>query len=233
MNPIVILDKPIKKQNAYLSRLTVNGKRTVKINIPYGILKQALVLSNKQGFLAEIRVPVNDYSVEYMTSIENACVKELIKENANWFKNGLCSDKITDMLETCISRGTSLHVYASNVRSSGISDDGLISINEWFEKYKNLTKVALTIACDGLYIYSDKYGLRWVITEIREYQEPEDISPDIDELVAYWKDKTVLHIEKLEKSLSNLKEIYKNINSNNLETEVEKLNMEFSQNNFI
>lgn len=233
MKPIVILDKPVKKQNYYVARLSVNGKRMIKLNIPYGILKQSLILSNKQGFLAEIRVPVNDYSLEYISAIENACIKTLIKENNNWFENSLNADRIGEMLESCITRGSSLHIYGSNLRSSGISEDGLLSINEWFEKYKNLTKVALTIVCDGLYIYPDKYGLRWVITEIREYQEPEDISPDMGELVAYWKDKITGRIQRLEQSLLNLKNIYEHINENNLEKEVEKLNMEFSQNNFI
>ena len=231
----VSLDKPVKKTNSYLSKLSVNGKKTVKLNIPYGVLKQSLVLSNKQGYLVDIRVPLNDYSVEYITNIEDACIKELIKANSMWFKNGLNAEAIPSMLESCISRGTSLHIYASNIRSSGVCSEGLINIDEWLEKYKKSTKVSLTIVCDGLYIYPDKFGLRWIITEIREYQEPEDISPDMNELVMYWKDKATQYIEDLEikkgvleKKITTLTEIFNNINSNNIETEIEKLNVEFS-----
>lgn len=232
---VVSLDKPIKKTNSFLSRLSVNGKKLVKLKIPYGVLKQSLVLSNKQGYLVDIRVPLNDYSVEYITHLEQACIKELIRENGNWFNNSLNSELIPSMLDTCVSRGTSLHVYASNVRSSGVGEDGcLLDIDEWFSKYTNSTKVSLTLICDGLYIYPDKFGLRWIITEISEYQEPEDISPDMNELVMYWKDKATRYIEDLERKkneletkIVNLKEVCKNINSNNIETEIEKLNVEF------
>lgn len=235
MLAVISLDKPIKKSTSYLSRLTVNGKKIVKLSIPYGVLKQSLVLTNKQGYLVDVRVPLNDYSVEYISAIEKQCVKELIKQNSNWFKNGLNADAIPSMLESCISRDTSLHIYASNIRSSGICGEGLISIEEWFSKYKNLTKVSLKIVCDGLYIYPDKFGLRWIITEIQEYQEPEDITPDMDELVVYWKDKAERRIEELEAQkkdieteIENLHEICKNMNSSNIDSEIKKLNMVFS-----
>jgi hypothetical protein len=232
----IVVEKPIKKKNAYLSRVYLYGKKPIKLNIPYGILKQSLLLSNKQGFQVEIRVPANDYSVDYMKTLEETCVNEMIKENKNWFKNGLSADKISSMIESCVSRNTSLHVYASNLRTSGLTDDGsFIPINEWFEKYSNImSKVSLTLICDGLYIYPNKFGLRWVITEIQEYQEPEDIGPDIDELVAEWKEKIQTRIEEFEEKIQKLKNIHKNINSKNLDTEIEKLiEMGFSQNNFI
>jgi len=231
----VSLDKPVKKNSSFLSRVSVNGKRILKLNIPYGVLKQSLVLTNKQGYLVDIRVPLNDYSVEYISAIEKECIKELIKENANWFKNGLNADAIPGMLESCISRDTSLHIYASNLRSSGVCSEGLVDIDEWFAMHKNLTKVSLKIVCDGLYIYSDKFGLRWIITEIQEYQEPEDIGPDMDELVVYWKDKSTRYIEELESQknqldskIAHLKDICENMNSSNIDVEIKKLNLVFS-----
>jgi hypothetical protein len=231
----VSLDKPVKKNTSYHSRLSVNGKKIVKLNIPYGVLKQSLVLTNKQGYLVDIRVPINDYSVEYISAIEKQCITELVKQNANWFKNGLNADAIPSMLESCISRDTSLHIYASNIRSSGVCSEGLVGIDEWFSKYKKLTKVSLKIVCDGLYIYPDKFGLRWIITEIQEYQEPEDISPDMDELLIYWKDKTDRHIKELESKkkeiedkIVNLTNICENLNPSNIDDEIKKLNMVFS-----
>lgn len=231
----VSLDKPVKKSTSYLSRLSVNGKKIVKLNIPYGVLKQSLLLTNKQGYLVDIRVPANDYSVEYISAIEKQCIAQLIKENSNWFKNGLNADAIPSMLESCISRETSLHIYASNIRSSGVCSDGFMDIDDWFSSHKNFTKVSLKIVCDGLYIYPDKFGLRWIITEIQEYQEPEDIGPDMDELVLYWKDKAERHIDELERQknqladkIAELKQICENMNSSNIDTEMKKLNMVFS-----
>jgi hypothetical protein len=232
---VISLDKPVKKKNSYLSRLSVNGKRNIKLCIPYGVLKQSLALTNKQGYFVDIRVPLNDYSVEYISTIEKQCIAELIKQNANWFKNGLNADAIPSMLESCISRDTSLHIYASNIRSSGVCSEGLVDIDDWFNKYKKLTKVSLKIVCDGLYIFPDKFGLRWIITEIQEYQEPEDISPDMDELVLYWKDKAAKYIEELkskknelEDKIADLTDICENMNSSNIEDEIKKLNMVFS-----
>jgi hypothetical protein len=79
------------------------------------------------------------------------------------------------------------------------------------------------IVCDGLYIYPDKFGLRWIITEIQEYQEPEDISPDMDELLIYWKDKTDRHIKELESKKKEIEDkiviltnICENLNPSNL-----------------
>lgn len=228
----MLVHSPIKKNNYYCSRITTDAKKVIKLRIPHSIIKNYLSLSNRQGYLIDIRVPLDDFALEKIHEMEDTCVKEMISKNKEWFENSLSEDKIHKLFESCVSSKEFLRVYASNVRSIGIkTDESRVDIDDWLLsiKKKMPAQVCLTIVCDGMFIYPDKFGLRWVIGEICEYVEPEDITPNIDEIVVFLKEKAEQNLQEviktkqsflkkianLDKEINTLKNIVQNINENN------------------
>jgi len=194
----MIVQPPTKKTKYYHSRIMDDQKRILKLTIPYCVLKNFLMLSNKQGYLLDIRVPMNDFAMDTILEVETLCIQELIQQNSKWFKNGLEEEKMKEYFESCIT-GDSLRIYASGLRSSGVQQEKMINVDEWLQNIKNHIpkQVSLTVVCDGLFIYPHKFGLRWIIREIKEYHEPEEIVPDVDEIISYWQQKASLSLEDL------------------------------------
>lgn len=194
----MIVHPPIKKNTYYHSRITDDHKRILKLTIPFCILKNYLMLSNKQGYLLDVRVPIHDFAMETIQSLEEHCIQELIQHNAKWFKNSLEEEKIREYFESCVT-GDSLRVYASALRSSGIHQETMVNIGEWLHIHRHQIpkQSTITIVCDGMFIYPHKFGLRWIIREVKEYQEPEEIVPDVDEIISFWQEKATQSIDEL------------------------------------
>jgi len=194
----MIVQPPVKKATYYHSRITDDHKRILKLTIPYSILKNYLVLSNKQGYLLDVRVPTNDFAMDTIQELEALCIQELIKNNAKWFKNSLEEEKIREYFESCIV-GDNLRIYASALRSSGVQHETMVNVGEWLQTYRNQIpkQITITIVCDGMFIYPHKFGLRWIVREIKEYQEPEEIVPEVDEIVTFWQEKASQFVEEL------------------------------------
>lgn len=225
----IIIHKPVKKDTHYSSRITTTSKRGVKLRIPYSVIKQSMLLSNKHGHLIDIQVPENDFAMEAILSIEKSCVAELIKNNSKWFDNSLNEDKIPTLLESCVHDDNCLQIYSSNIRSVAVFNNSIISVSDWLEK--NPIEVSLTIFCDGMFIYPTRFGLRWIISEIKECENnAEDICPDIGELEEFWKDKATQYLkamliqkEKLDKKISEVNSIIDSFGISELDSNVDKL----------
>ena len=160
------------------------------------------MLANKQGYLMNLRVPTDDFSMEYIKQMEQECIDIMIKENANWFDNALDEAKIRSLLDSCISDIDSLQVYSSVIRSNAIINGANVSVEEWLYSRKTQlpNEASLSIVCDGMFVYPDKFGLRWIIKDMRAYNdEPEicEIVPELSELVIYWKERSIQYLTEL------------------------------------
>lgn len=208
----LLISKPVKKHNYYYSRVTRNDKRILKLRIPFAVLASYHRLQNKQGYVADLRVPIDDYAKSMISDFEKVCVEKLILENKTWFSNALDDDEIHTMIKSSISGDDSMRIYASSVRSVGETG---ADIDDWMIEIKKRLplKVSVTIVCDGLFIYPTFYSLRWIIGEISEYKEPDDIIPDIDEIMDLWKEKALISVEDLEHIKTTHIDIIKNIDN--------------------
>lgn len=196
----IIVSKPIKKHNYYRSSVTpVEKGNSLKLTVPFGTLIDCHRLGNKQGYTFDIHLPSDDYALEQMRSIEHECLNTMIYSNGNWFDNGLDELGVRSLFRSCIDRGDLVRVYASVLRTIGPANT---DVSEWVRAVKERLpiKVTFTLNCDGMVIYPNYFGLRWVISKISEYVEPatEDITPDIEELISYWKDNAVVALRELE-----------------------------------
>jgi hypothetical protein len=205
-----MIQAPVKKSNYYHSRILSDVKKNIKLTIPYCVLKHFLMLSNKQGFLLYVRVLPDDFAKEQILKLEENCISEMITHNAKWFRNGLEEGKIRDMFESCLE-GDVLRVYVSPLRSTIQHPEMLLT--EWLQANKtHLPKnITITITCDGMFIYPTKFGLRWIIQEMKEFQEEEDISPEAGDILEYWEEKAISKIQQLQKEKESCEERMKKL----------------------
>jgi hypothetical protein len=192
--------KPIKKHNYFRSSVVPVDKGTsIKLTVPLGTIIDSHRLGNKQGYVFDIHLPSDDYALEQMRSIEVDCLNAMICSNEKWFDNGLDELGVRSLFRPCVHRGDCVRVYASVLRTIGPANT---DVSEWVRSIKGHLpiKVTFTLKCDGMVIYPTYFGLRWVISNISEYVEPthEDITPDIEELISFWKDKADIALQELE-----------------------------------
>lgn len=241
----IIIHKPVKKKGYFLSRITTNDMQPIKLRIPYSIIKHHLLLSNKHGHLIDIQVPDNDFAMDTIAFMEKICVDEVIKQNSNWFSNALDEDTIPSLLESCIRNQNYLQIYSSNIRSSALFKGDFISISDWFENTADRvqTEVTMTVVCDGMFIYPTKFGLRWVVSEMKDCDtQTDEIIPDIGELENYWKYQSKqylqqLHNEKesIHKKILEMDDILQSFGTNNideLESNIMKLKVLMNERHF-
>jgi hypothetical protein len=198
----VIVSKPIKKHNYYRSSVTLVEKGTaLKLTVPFGTLIDCHRLDSKQGYSFDVHLPSDDYALEQMRSIELNCLNTMIYSNEKWFDNGLDELGVRSLFRSCVHRGDSVHVYASVLRTICPANT---DVSEWVRAVKGRLpiNVTFTLSCDGMVIYPNYFGLRWVVSKISEYVEPapEDIAPDIEELISFWKEKAVVALSELQEA---------------------------------
>lgn len=205
----MLLQAPVKKSNYYYCKLTDNQARLFSLKIPFCSLQQAWLLSKQQGYLLHLRVPRDDFAKETIQELENFCIQELVKNNKKWFRNELEESKIQEMYDSCISQDV-LHIYVSSLRSYLTGPGAEMGVCDWLEngKHKFPQLVQCTVVCDGLFIYPKKFGLRWVIREIGEYQEQEheDILPEVQDIVEHWTERGNTFLQKLDEKIKMLME---------------------------
>lgn len=210
----MLLKNPVKKNNYYFCKLLDKDSKQFKLNIPYASLIDISLLSKQQGYHTIINVPQDDYAKENILNIEQYCLQQIKSNNNKWFKNNLNEEKINDLFDSSIIEGNSISAYVSLVRTYFYGEN--VSIGEWLEREKNnLPKnISLSIVCDGLFIYKNRFGLRWIIKEIKLNSDDftDEIIPDKNDIIDYWKDKVNEYIKHLDE-LSQ--EHYKNIDNIN------------------
>lgn len=212
----MLLKSPIKKNNYYFCKILDQNSKQFKLNIPYASIIDISLLSKQQGYHTIINVPQDDYAKETMLDIENKCIQEMVLNNNKWFKNNLTEEKIKDIFDSSIIEENAISLYVSLVRTYFTGEN--VSIGEWIEREKNnLPKnISLSIICDGLFIYKNKFGLRWIIKEIKTNNEDftDEIIPDKNDIIDHWQDKVNEYITHLDDLSKEYNKQIDNINKN-------------------
>lgn len=194
---MVLLHSPQRKSKYYFCRISDSNKKNIKLKIPYGTLLQYLLLSGQQGYSLHIKLPKNDYALENILEIEETCITEITNKNKEWFKNEMSEETIRELFQSSFDEDNILRCYISLLRAPTTKPGILVS--ELLQTYKHsLPKnIQVTILCDGLYIYPNSFGLRWIVSEIGDSEEPGDILPETSDIIEYWTEKKEACLEQL------------------------------------
>jgi hypothetical protein len=181
------IQPPIRKSKYYFCKIVDEHKKQISIKIPYASILHIVALSNQQGYQVELNLAEDQSAIHIIKEIENTCIETLIKNNKKWFRNVLDESKILSMFDSTLVQDR-MHCYISLLRSQ-LKIQNVTDIPQWIKAIKDkLPKtIYIKLICDGLFIYPKRFGLRWIVDSIQEFQEDiHEISPDYDDIIQYW-----------------------------------------------
>lgn len=194
---------PTKKAKYYFSKVTMDGAQVV-IKIPFASLTQMMSLVKQDGYLTMIDVSQDQNALAIIKNIEDQCITSLINNNRKWFRNGLDETVIHNMFDSTLLH-ENVRAYVSFLRSH-LEVPGYNDFLEWYNKAKLPAPYHITLICDGLFIYPERFGLRWIIRSIKEHKEdPDDIVPEYAEIISYWEEKVEARKKILDALMLELK----------------------------
>lgn len=194
---------PVKKAKYYFSKVTMNGAQVV-LKIPYAAITQMTPLAKQDGYLTMLDISQDQNALNVITKLEECCLDSVRVNNKKWFRNALEESVIQEMFDPTFS-GNTLRSYVSFLRSH-LEVAGCGDFPDWVTKCKLPAPYYVTLVCDGLFIYPDRFGLRWIVRSIKEYQEdPDDIVPEYAEIITFWEEKIEARKKILDALLMELK----------------------------
>lgn len=194
---------PTKKNNYYFSKITQDNNHVV-LKVPYASIAQMVHLSKQDGYMVTIDVSQDQNAADFIKSLETTCLQTIISHNKKWFRNALDESVIQEMFDPTLVQAT-VRSYISLLRSH-LEVPGYADFPEWFHQCKLPAPFHITLVCDGLFIYPNRFGIRWIIRSIKENkEEPDDIVPEYGEIITYWEEKVEAQKKILDELMVELK----------------------------
>ena len=194
---------PVKKSKYYFSKVTRNGNQ-VLLKVPYAAIAEMVPLSKQDGYQVVLDISQDQNALEVVKNLEKQCVNSLRENNRKWFRNALDNSVIEEMFDPTMGKDGSMRCYISFLRSH--LEVASSDFPDWYKKCQLPAPYHVTLHCDGLFIYPDRFGLRWIIHSIKEYKEdPDDIVPEYAEIISYWEEKIEARKKILDALLVELK----------------------------
>jgi len=222
------VSSPKKRSDSFHIKIT-NDKKPISLSFFKLGLIQVCPLSKNQGYALIFKIPSSEYNYKVIQDLETSIVQQIIEKNHTWFKNDLSEETIRNLFKSSIYN-QELLVYYSSIRPPNSS---ITNIERWNydKKYSMPIQMRCKIQCDGMFIYSKKFELRWILTAFNEYDEEnnlEEISIDPEERLEiedYWKEQYDGAIEKLKKFQDKQEDILLKCKNNqrDMETLFEKI----------
>lgn len=236
------LAAPKKRINHYYIRVS-KEKKPISLAFFKVQLLHVYPLSHQQGYALMLKIPETEYNYQQLKDLENSIVEQIAEKNKEWFKNDLARETIEQLFKSSMNHQEFL-VYYSALRPPTSSN--IPFFEEWIQekKYTMPLPIKCKVVCDGVFIYPKKFHLRWILTDLQEYDEKvyDDAGFDYDhrlEIEAYWKTQwESIHksiskqIQRYEKLQCELKETFDNIQETSSlklwETKIEQFKQQLS-----
>jgi hypothetical protein len=173
---MIVLHTPIKKTTNYVSKITTNNGKTVRINIhncKFVYLKE----QPSGGHLLRIIIPKDIEEYKQIIDIDESICKNAVKNNQKWFNNNLTEEEICQFFRASLN-------VVQDTMTVMISDlkDTIITLNEvvvdsldGIDFKSPVIRLSLVIEAQGLYFFPKKFGIRWSVNKIALYNSELDL----------------------------------------------------------
>ena len=195
---------PKKRSNHYYISIS-EEKKAIHLAFFKVQMLHVYPLSHQQGFALVLKIPETEYNYQRLKDLENSIVEQIAEKNKEWFKNDLSRETIEQLFKSSMNHQEFL-VYYSALRPPTSSN--IPFFEEWIQekKYAMPLPIKCKVVCDGAFIYPKKFHLRWILTDLQEYDENvyDDAGFDYDhrvEIEAYWKEQLQIVEQLLEKQI--------------------------------
>lgn len=204
MNTDISYDTPVKIKNYFLSR--------TKTKIFHDIIDVKIVniIKLKDGFLLSVSVDKN--TQEFLKSIDDESILELLTHNQEWFNNNLKDEEIVNMFHrSYCEQSFIMNVYLKPSRCIQVNiNNKEVDITELLTKLSDLSffkqnTVNIRLQLIGMYIYTKQTHNKWCVHNINIYENTEDAIPDSkDDIEIFWKEMISKCNDTLDKRIKNI-----------------------------
>lgn len=155
---MLLFQKPVKKQDGFVSKVTFNNK-PVRINIP------DIKFVNKHTHVMRVAV-VEEASRDTITEYDEAALSTTITNNTQWFHNVLTSEQINEFFRSSLNNSI-LALLVSPLKEPYITYNGkCYDLDNLNTVDLSNCSISIDIEIQGLYFFSQKFGLRWILRKM-------------------------------------------------------------------
>lgn len=201
----LIYHKPIRKVDAFVCKVTKPDLKPVRMTIYFA----KIVSLNPR--LLKVWIPEDSSSKELLDQYDNSALDATIKNNTIWFNNGLEQEQIQSFFRRSVNNKDVVAILSSEVRPPIVlyNEEPLPDGIEIKDLPLSECHISLEIELQGLFFYSQKFGLRWLLRSIKIDKNDQDTPETIvnitkGDVEAHWKH----DIEALNASIDNDIESY-------------------------
>jgi len=177
----IVFRKPERKLDSFLVPMrNDNGSSTgrIRIRIVDDILLEK-VLKMRDTDAHVLRCIIQDKGIQNLLHTYDQQVLKHVLENCNaWFGTDLSEEKIQEMFLPSLNHRMELMALVSSIIEpdvilNGTVLSGFCEIMPFLETQSDLTqlRILLEIDAQGIYIRAKKFGIRWVVKQLRVIQE--------------------------------------------------------------
>jgi hypothetical protein len=221
---MVILENPRKKATNYVSKITDDNGKIIKVKIPYS---KYVYLHEQQagGHLLRILLEDNSKPLLKIKDIDENVRMNAVDNNTKWFHNSLSENEI----ESYFRKSIQDHNNVITVMIPDIHDIIIRYNNEVIEKLSTdkfqdpNIYLSLEIEAQGLYFFPKRFGIRWIVNKLSihnefqnessfdEFIDKENIENEWTEDIQHIEVMINKDIEILEKKTLQLDQLKKNL----------------------
>lgn len=167
---------PTKKLGTYVSRVTGDDGKALKIQIHNVHVLAVHRVSSGNGYIFRIGVPKSTYAAEEIIKLDEGALDIVKQQNAAWFSNSMPTETIEEYFRPAWSRDQMSVLVTTPKRilwENEIVDhvDGLL-YHYSSDVYKYYASVSLE--AQGIYFYPKKFGVRWILKDIAFHEDHTD-----------------------------------------------------------
>jgi hypothetical protein len=164
--------KPTRKKDAFVAKVTADSK-PVRIHIHY------VKAVNYNGHVMRFWIPEESSANALLRTYDTECLEATLANNVEWFSNALEPESIHAFFRNSVSK----NVIATLV--SDVKPPTVYFNRELLPETMTLADIPLQecrmsaeIEIQGLYFFSQRFGIRWILRTLRIEKEREDHKPD-------------------------------------------------------
>ena len=193
MNESIILKKPYRKKNTYISELEKNiSLKLTNINIKN-------ITKYKNNYTIELYLNNNDI-INEINNIDRNILNIYIKKNNKWFDNNLNKNDIEELFSKSYCEHNNTIDIILNNDTNVIKNNKVVYLdNNIIKELKNTDiEIEIDLKILGIYISKDCIKIKWVINKICIDTVITDMELNKEELEKEWIDtfnETILFLE--------------------------------------
>ena len=163
---------PVRKKDGYVSKITLEGK-TIRTTIPFA------KFIHKSPSVLRVWLPEDAQVLDTFKEYDELALSSTITNNSKWFNNALDSTTIAEYFRPSVTKEGIMGLLLSASKPPTIIHDRkqldqldqLSSLDLSNSNYK----LSLEVDLQGLYFFSQKFGLRWAVRTIYIETVQEDV----------------------------------------------------------